>query len=163
MRNFVAEKLKLALFSPSFLLQEAAEGQHAPGPQPPPLPLRQRLPVDQDDGLGADVRDVKHRARPHPLRALGSAELFDFLRVKLSLRRGGLLLLDGELHAPDAEEAREGDVVGGAPGVGDGDKVLGAERGWVFYWVFLLVVEGEKKGVREEEKKETREKLSERA
>ena len=144
--HLVAEKLKLALLlCPRLssllllLLLQAAKGEDAPGPQPPPLPSRQRLPVDENHGLGAYVRDEERRAGPHPLRALRSPDLLELLLLP---RRGGLLLLlDRELHAPDPEEARERDVVGGSPGVGDGDKVLGAERGCVrgvgcFCWFF---------------------------
>lgn len=125
--HLVAEKLKLALLFPHLsLLLQAAEGKDAPGLQPPPLPLRQRLPVDEDHGLGTYVRDEERRAGPHLLRCLCPPDLLELL----FLRRGLLLLLDRELHAPEPEEARERDVVGGPPGVGDGDKVLGAERGW---------------------------------
>lgn len=129
-RHLVAEKLKLAPLS--LLPLQAPEREHAPGPEPPPLPLRERLAVDEHHGLGADVRHEQRRARPDLLRALGASDLLELHLPVVPLRRRGIfLLLDGELHAPDAEEARERDVVGGPAGVGDGDKVLGAERGCV--------------------------------
>ena len=172
MRLLVAEELKLEQLSSSASASSAsslfqtAERQHAPRSEAPPAPLGQGLSVDQNQGLGADILNEQRGSRAQVLGPFRASDLFQLLLALAVVALVDLRFLDRELDAPDAEEAGEGEVIGGASAVGDGDEALGFERGcWrrcCFFWWGWRVRERERERKKRKKKKKKRERSYER-